>query len=153
MLQNLAARLTAASRLNLAQSFNGLGCILAPVIVGSFLFSDTSGSVALPYTVMGVIVLCVAAVFCRIKLPEIKQPEGNGDDAQVGVRAIIRGLWSKRRFRLGLLALFCYEVAEISIKFTFYKLCYCRRMAYQARGIDRAVVWRPGAVYGGTCGR
>lgn len=115
----LGSPVTAASRLNLAQSFNGLGCILAPVIVGSFLFSDTSGSVALPYTVMGVIVLCVAAVFCRIKLPEIKQPEGNGDDAQVGVLAIIRGLWSKRRFRLGLLALFCYEVAEISINSLF----------------------------------
>lgn len=111
---------TAASRLNLAQSFNGLGCILAPVIVGSFLFSETSGSVALPYTVMGVVVLCVAAMFCRIKLPEIKQPDNDDtENASAGVWAIVCSLWRKRRFRLGLLALFCYEVSEISINSLF----------------------------------
>ena len=41
---------TAASRLNLAQSFNGLGCILAPVIVGNFLFSNANADISLPYT-------------------------------------------------------------------------------------------------------
>ena len=51
----LGDRSTAASRLNLAQSFNGLGCILAPVIMGQLLFVEggEGGSVALPYTVMG----------------------------------------------------------------------------------------------------
>ena len=62
---------TAPSRLNLAQSFNGLGCILAPVIVGGILFNNPEASVALPYSVMGVAVLLVAVVFCFVKLPEI----------------------------------------------------------------------------------
>ncbi len=40
----LGAEETAPSRLNLAQSFNGLGCIMAPVIAGGFLFSEGNGS-------------------------------------------------------------------------------------------------------------
>ncbi len=57
----LGDRATAASRLNLAQSFNGLGCILAPVIVGQLLFTENGESnVALPYTIMGAVVLFVA---------------------------------------------------------------------------------------------
>ena len=61
----------AASRLNLAQSFNGLGCILAPVIVGGFLFSGGSGGVEVPYTIMGVIVLVAALVFSRVSLSRV----------------------------------------------------------------------------------
>lgn len=117
----LGDRATAASRLNLAQSFNGLGCILAPVIVGGFLFSsDADGGVALPYTIMGVVVLLVALLFCKVKLPEIKtaEPEGTSDSRN-GVWATIKWLWSSRRFRVGVIALFSYEVAEISINSLF----------------------------------
>lgn len=68
----LGDRETAASRLNLAQSFNGLGCICAPVIGGMLLFSGNGdANIALPYTVMGVIVLSVALIFFHIRLPEI----------------------------------------------------------------------------------
>ena len=71
----LGAKETAASRLNFAQSFNGLGCICAPILTGLLLFSDDSqptGNVALPYACMGVVVLLVAIVFMRVKLPEIE---------------------------------------------------------------------------------
>ncbi|MFQ9021367.1 MAG: MFS transporter [Parabacteroides merdae] len=45
----LGDRETAASRLNLAQSFNGLGCICAPVIGGMLLFSGNGdANIALP---------------------------------------------------------------------------------------------------------
>ncbi|MDE7407535.1 MAG: glucose/galactose MFS transporter, partial [Muribaculaceae bacterium] len=120
----LGDRATAASRLNLAQSFNGLGCILAPVIVGGFLFAgDGSQSVALPYTIMGIIVLLVALVFCRVKLPEIKtapdQANVSTAEAQSGTMHTIRRLWSMQGFKLGVLALFCYEIAEISINSLF----------------------------------
>ncbi len=108
---------TAASRLNLAQSFNGLGCILAPVIVGSFLFSGENVSVSLPYTVMGVVVLCAAAMFCRVKLPEIKQTAAAGQECGIG--SVVKSILSKRRFRLGLFALFCYEISEIAINSLF----------------------------------
>lgn len=111
---------TGASRLNLAQSFNGLGCILAPVIVGGFLFSDKGNSVALPYSIMGVTVLAVALLFTRMKLPEISQaPEAGDDEAPMTIRETIKWLWSRRRFRIGVMALFCYEIAEISINSLF----------------------------------
>ena len=42
----LGDRETAASRLNLAQSFNGLGCICAPVIGGMLLFSGNGDVLA-----------------------------------------------------------------------------------------------------------
>jgi len=109
---------TAASRLNLAQSFNGLGCILGPVLVGGFLFSgEGEGSVALPYSIMGVVVLAVALMFTRVKLPEIKSEESEGENS--GVASSIRQLWRSRRFKTGLFALFCYEIAEISINSMF----------------------------------
>ncbi len=111
---------TAASRLNLAQSFNGLGCILAPVIVGGFLFSDASNSVAVPYTIMGAVVLLVALVFCKVKLPEITDADSSKEaEKKKTIGESIKWLWSQRRFRLGIIALLCYEIAEISINSLF----------------------------------
>lgn len=117
----LGDKATAASRLNLAQSFNGLGCILAPVIVGGFLFSDSSANVAVPYTIMGVVVLLVAFLFTRVSLPEIQESASAAPvgAAHAGIAATIKTLWSDKGFRLGVLALFCYEVAEISINSLF----------------------------------
>ena len=118
----LGDKSTAASRLNLAQSFNGLGCILAPVLVGGFLFSNSSNRVAVPYTVMGIVVLTVAFIFSRVRLPEIAPDSREASDdthEPSGIAATIRHLWSKPKFRLGVMALFCYEIAEISINSLF----------------------------------
>ncbi len=112
----LGAKETAASRLNLAQSFNGLGCICAPLLVGWFLFSDTQehpNSVAFPYACMGILVLLVAAVFLRVKLPEIKH------EVEVDQTGKQVGLWSHKLFVFGLIALLAYEIAEISINSFF----------------------------------
>lgn len=103
----LGAKETAASRLNFAQSFNGLGCICAPVLAGLLLFSKDgqagAGNVALPYICMGVVVVLVALVFSRIKLPEI---EHSVEVDEAGNKV---GLWSHRLFIFGLIALFAYE--------------------------------------------
>lgn len=117
----LGDKATAASRLNFAQSFNGLGCILAPVIVGGFLFSESGSKVAVPYTIMGVVVLAVAFLFTRVELPEIAASSDNEDagDEPKGIAATIKELWSRPKFRLGVMALFCYEIAEISINSLF----------------------------------
>lgn len=106
---------TGASRLNLAQSFNGLGCIFGPLIVGQILFAEGSEStVALPYTVMGIVVLCIAAVFTRVKLPEISNADSGADHS-----ASVKDLWRRGGFVFGLLALFAYEISEISINSFF----------------------------------
>lgn len=109
---------TAASRLNLAQSFNGVGCICAPLLTGLLLFSNdsdapSSGNVALPYVCMGVLVLIVAFVFTSVKLPEIPHHE------EVDTEGHKVGLWSHRLFIFGLIAIFAYEIAEISINSFF----------------------------------
>ncbi|MDE6328349.1 MAG: MFS transporter, partial [Duncaniella sp.] len=117
----LGDRATAASRLNLSQSFNGLGCILGPVLVGGFLFSgDGGGSIAWPYAIMGIVVLMIALLFSRVSLPEIKSGDAEGDDTPAtGVSATIGRLWKSGRFRAGVIALFCYEIAEIAINSFF----------------------------------
>lgn len=122
----LGDRSTAASRLNLAQSFNGLGCILAPVIVGQVIFTESGESnVALPYTIMGVFVLIVALIFSRIKLPEINLPEDEENkadgiaEAETTTKHVLTNLVKNRKFMFGLLALFFYEIAEISINSCF----------------------------------
>ena len=113
----LGAKETAASRLNFAQSFNGAGCIFAPILAGLVLFSDesqeASGNVALPYAIMGVIVLLVGIVFTRVRLPEIKH------ETEVDETGHRISLWSHRLFVFGLIALFAYEVGEISINSFF----------------------------------
>lgn len=117
----LGAKETAASRLNLAQSFNGLGCIMAPALVGGFLFSDPDSSVATPYTILGIVVLVAAVCFSRADLPEIKTDDApaSTSGASRTLGQSVRALWSRPRFRLGILALFCYEIAEISINSLF----------------------------------
>ncbi|MCR4602627.1 MAG: sugar MFS transporter [Prevotella sp.] len=110
---------TASSRLNLSQTFNGMGCFMATLLVGQFLFSDDSGQadVSVPYAIMGVLVLLIALVFTRVKLPEITHEE-EGDQpsaSEGGLRAVLGNRW----FVFGLLALLSYEVAEISINSYF----------------------------------
>ena len=108
---------TAASRLNLAQSFNGLGCACAPLLVGLIIFSDgEEANISLPYLVMGVVVLLVALIFSRVRLPEIVHEE---DEAETVVGEGKKSLWSHKLFVFGIVALFCYEIAEISINSFF----------------------------------
>ena len=110
---------TATSRLNLSQSFNGLGCLFATFCIGQFLFNNTEegGNVAVPYTILGVLVLVIALVFSRVQLPEIKHEETAEDQAE---GSNIGKLFSHHgMFVFGLLALLCYEIAEISINSYF----------------------------------
>ena len=105
---------TAASRLNLAQSFNGLGCICGPLIGGLLLFSEEGEvAISLPYTLMGIVVLAVAMVFSKIRLPEIVHEEEGDREGKT------KSLWSHKLFIFGIAALFCYEIAEISINSFF----------------------------------
>lgn len=113
----LGDKQTAASRLNLAQSFNGLGCICGPLLGGLLLFSDgEKANISLPYTVMGLIVLAVALIFTKVRLPEIQHKE---EEEKINSQYPKKGLWSHSLFTFGLLALFGYEISEISINSFF----------------------------------
>ncbi len=115
----LGARETATSRLNLSQSFNGLGSIFAALCIGQFLFNNTDegGNVAVPYTILGVLVLAIAVVFSRVSLPEIQHDTTAEDKAQgSNIGKLFAHHWM---FVFGLFALLCYEIAEISINSYF----------------------------------
>ena len=113
----LGPRQTASSRLNLSQTFNGMGCFMATFLVGSFLFSggaDGPADVAVPYAIMGALVLAIAFVFTRVELPEIASDEADAP-ASAGIGQVLKN----KLFVFGLLALLAYEVAEISINSYF----------------------------------
>lgn len=110
---------TATSRLNLSQSFNGMGSIFATFSVGLFLFRNDSegGNVAIPYVVLGVVVLLIALVFSRVQLPEI-QSATEDETSGSGLKNLAE-LFKQPMFVMGLAALLAYEVAEISINSYF----------------------------------
>ena len=110
---------TASSRLNFSQSFNGLGCLFATYAVGQFLFNGSSdgGNVVVPYAVLGVLVMCIAVIFSRVDLPEIKHEETEEDSIQD--TRIMKLFKRHPMFVFGLFALLAYEIAEISINSYF----------------------------------
>lgn len=110
---------SATSRLNLSQSFNGLGSLSATFIVGQFLFNGTEsgGNIVIPYTALGIVVLIIAVVFSRVDLPEI-QHRVTAEDRSQGTR-IMKLFRHHPMFVFGLLALLAYEIAEISINSYF----------------------------------
>ncbi len=112
---------TATSRLNLSQSFNGLGSLFATFAVGQFLFSNSgeSGNVAVPYTILGILVLLIALVFSKVNLPEIKCEQEKEQQQGSGLKNIKELFSHHKMFVLGLFSLLAYEVAEISINSYF----------------------------------
>lgn len=124
----------ATSRLNLAQSFNGMGSFLAPMIVGSFLFDEKqeNSDVSIPYMIMGFVVVFIAIVFSVVRLPEVKREptknvskfssreERRSKEMDISKhRGNISILLHNPIFMLGLAALLAYEVSEISINSYF----------------------------------
>lgn len=107
----------AARRINLSQSFNGLGWIVGPLIGGHFAFAvgADKGSIAIPYAIIGVVVLCVALVFAQVKLPEV-QADGV---AQTESAHATDSLWQHHNFVYGLIALFLYVAAQTGINSFF----------------------------------
>lgn len=104
----------AARRLNLAQSLNGLGWIVGP-LVGSLLILGDDPNVALPYAVIGCITLALALAFSRMNLPE---PQTEVRTSAAGnVREV--KLWSTPSYAWGVVALFFYVAAQTGINSFF----------------------------------
>ena len=104
-------------RLNLAQSFNGLGWICGPLVGGFFLFAG-GGDVSTPYAIIGCIVLAVALIFFRVKLPEIEDSPTSHEKTETDKK----GLWKEATFTFGLISLFLYVAAQTGINSCFFIL-------------------------------
>ena len=108
---------TSSSRINISQTFNWLGCMMGALLGGLYFFSDGSTrsgediNIAVPYCAIALVVLLVAAVFSRVKLPEVIMEQHNGNnDAPKPLG---------KTFVFGFIALLSYEISEISIN-TFF---------------------------------
>jgi FHS family L-fucose permease-like MFS transporter len=122
----LGAPATAASRINRAQSFNGMGCIAGSLLGGIYCFSQDEPDISAPYVLIGLVVLAAAVLFSRVKLPEFVKAEKAPDLLPSPERPSLR---RHPMFFFGLFALFCYEVAEIAIHSFFINYATENRMA------------------------
>lgn len=109
----------AERRINLSQSFNGIGWICGPLVGTWFLFAQEDGeaNITMPYAIIGVCVLLVGCIFAKVKLPEVVTESEEENATSTG-----EGLWkllSHRHFTLGLLALFLYVAAQTGINSFF----------------------------------
>lgn len=105
----LGPKETAAQRINLAQSFNGLGVITGPLVGGLLVFAVTETtvkagfqSVQLPYMIVGGVVLLVAVLFFFTPMPEIEE----GETEFVGTAAPTKPLFQHKNFVFSVLAQF-----------------------------------------------
>lgn len=96
----------AARRINIAQSFNGLGWILGPLLGGLVVFGG--GNLITPYMVVGTIVILVAIVFAFTKLPVITEDNEEG----ISETAPTKELWKHPAFVAAVAAQTLYVAAQ-----------------------------------------
>ena len=112
-----------AQRLNLSQSFNGLGWILGPLVGGMLIFGcEESDQFTLkkPYILVGSVVLLVAILFIFTKLPEVQVEEDTDAEEKEYVPASgTASMWRHPQFVRAIIAQFCYCAAQTGI-FSFF---------------------------------
>jgi FHS family L-fucose permease-like MFS transporter len=114
----------AATRINLAQSCNGIGWILGPIAGAAFFYGkDASGNSTgaqtlwIPYAAVGVVVLVLAVVFFFAPVPDVKMEDDyHLDDSAAGVS---HSIWSHPHFTMAVAAQFLYVAAQAGI-FSFF---------------------------------
>ena len=114
----------AATRINLAQSCNGIGWIFGPIAGSMFFYSkDASGASTgsatlwIPYAAVGVVVLVLAVVFYFASVPDVKMEDDyHLDDSTPNVS---HSLWKQPHFLLAVAAQFLYVAAQAGI-FSFF---------------------------------
>jgi FHS family L-fucose permease-like MFS transporter len=114
----------AATRINLAQSCNGVGWIFGPIIGGMFFYSkDAAGrstgneTLYIPYVIVAVVVLVLAVMFYFAYIPDIKtEDDYHLDDASPEVS---HSIWAHPHFVMAVAAQFFYVAAQAGI-FSFF---------------------------------
>lgn len=108
-------------RINFSQSFNGLGWIAGPLVGGMLIFGGNGNSnkfstIALPYMLIGTLVLIVAVLFWRIRFPAIKE---ESKEAESSAGGSLRDLLKYPHFVLAVVAQFLYVAAQTGINSFF----------------------------------
>lgn len=106
---------TASSRLTLIQGVGSLGTTVAPLFGASFILSrfdvavSSSDAAVAPYMGIGLTLLIIAIVLSRLKLPVVNP------SLPVERNLKSKSILSQRNLKFGIIALFCYVGAEVSI--------------------------------------
>jgi len=113
---------TASSRLTMTQAFNSLGTTIAPFFGGLLILGIASQSfesieqqkamqaqaVQMPYLLLALSLLVLAAIFAFIKLPEISEPDTKEQTNEGSA-------WQYKHLVLGAVGIFVYVGAEVGI--------------------------------------
>lgn len=148
----------ATTRLNLAQSFNGLAAFLAPMIGTLFILSgkeyseselslmpqvdkiayltSEAASVKLPYMILGGFLLILAVVFMILKFPEFKEESKTNTSGSIG-QAL-----KQKHLVWAVIAQFFYVGAQVCVTSFFI------RMAISGGGVDEKTAGYYLGVYG-----
>jgi FHS family L-fucose permease-like MFS transporter len=114
----------AATRINLAQSCNGIGWIFGPIAGSMFFYGkDATGrstgaeTLWIPYAGVAVVVIILAVIFYFASVPDIKtEDDYHLDDATPGVS---HSIWKHPHFVMAVVAQFFYVAAQSGI-FAFF---------------------------------
>ncbi|SFN36226.1 MFS transporter, FHS family, L-fucose permease [Chitinophaga sp. YR627] len=131
---------TATTRLNLAQSFNGVGAMIAPILGAKFILSGTelskeqlaamspdalqqylvgeASTVKIPYLVIGVVVLLIAALFVVTKMPEVVEQEDEKFDETAGTKGSI---FRHRHLIAAVVTMFFYIGGQVGVNAFFIR--------------------------------
>jgi MFS transporter, FHS family, L-fucose permease len=148
----------ATTRLNLAQSFNGLAAFLAPMIGTLFILSgkeyseselslmpevekiayltSEAASVKVPYMILGGFLLLLAVVFMVLKFPEFKEESKNNSSGSIG-QAL-----KQKHLVWAVIAQFFYVGAQVCVTSFFV------RMAISGGGVDEKTAGYYLGIYG-----
>ena len=132
---------SAPRRLNLAQSFNGLGAFVAAMFLSKLVLSGNTytretlpagfeggwegyiqmetDAMKLPYLILAAILIIIAVAFIFVKLPKIKEEEDKADDSKLIDFSVLK----KSHLRRGVIAQFFYNGGQTAVNSLF--LVYC----------------------------
>lgn len=162
---NMGSPENSEQQLNLAQSFNGAGAVVAPLIGAHFILSgrqpsqadlsamaahgqlagylqQEANSLKAPYLIMAGILLLVAIAFIFTKLPEIKETDGaHGTEFSLRVLRIPHVRWA-------VIAEFFYVGAQVCVTSFFVRFSgYVANIPQQSAGV--LLAWAMGGFMAG----
>jgi MFS transporter, FHS family, L-fucose permease len=128
----LGPKETSEQRLNFAQSFNGVGAFIAPILGGQFILSGIeytpeqlrqmspdqlnaylnfeAGAVKIPYMIIAGVVLLVTLLFFITRIPEIKEGDGADEKKSFSIRVL-----RHPHVTWAVIAQFFYVGAQVSV--------------------------------------
>lgn len=108
-------RTQAVQRMAIGGSSNSIGTVIAPYFVAAIAFNNVDiqnvdiGQVLTPYSVLAIVILITTLLFSRFRLPDIADTHANETEQ------LDASVWSFKRFRLGVIAIFCYVGCEVCV--------------------------------------